>query len=102
MCFCSQVISKLSKGLIPQLHWLGTEAIIPPFITLKLFVHQYHHQGYQEHLFYIMNMKFFGKDAFVAIVFSTDTIHNFLNSKYQEIFNLICKIFYGHSVAIGW
>ena len=95
MCFCSQVISKLSKGLIPQLHWLSTKAIIPPFITLKLFLHQYHHQGYQEHLFHIINMKF--DDSFL-----TDTIHNFLNSKYQEIFNLICKIFYGHSVAIGW
>ena len=58
MCFCSQVISKLSKGLIPQLHWLGTVAIIPPFIALKLFLHQYHHQGYQEHLFYIINVKF--------------------------------------------
>ena len=52
MCFCSQVISKLSKGLIPQLHWLGTEAIIPPFITFELLLHQYHHQGYQEHLFF--------------------------------------------------
>ena len=76
MCFCSQVISKLSKGLIPQLHWLGTEAIIPPFITFELLLHQYHHQGYQEHLFYIINMKF--DDSFL-----TDTIHNFLNSKYQ-------------------
>ena len=64
MCFCSQVISKLSKGLIPQLHWLGTVAIIPPFIALKLFLHQYHHQGYHE------------------LVFLTDTIHNFLDSKY--------------------
>lgn len=86
--------------MIPQLHWLGTEAIIPPFITLKLFLHQCLHQGFQEHLCYIINIKF--NDAFMLILFLTDTIHNFLNSKYQAIFNLICKIFYGHSVAIGW
>ena len=77
MCFCSQVISKLSKGLIPQLHWLGAEAIIPPFITFELFLHQYHHQGYQEHLFCIINTKFLG----MTIVFLTDTTHTFLSIK---------------------